>query len=223
MKRVLLACSDPSVCGPLARALTGEGYDVAVVKDGPAALEKATTDRFQIIVLDIDLDGMSGLEVSRRLRVDGHGAPVIFLGSEGRQDMVPAVLEAGGDDLLPKPFRIGELLARIAALERRGRVDATVSYGGLRMDVSARRVWIDGREVQLTAKEYELLRVLVREAGHVVSREDLLKEVWETEWWSSTKTLDMHMSWLRKKLGDSVQNPQYIRTIRGVGFRFERT
>ena len=222
MKRVLLACGDASVCSPLGRALRGEGYDVSVVADGPAALDKAATDRFQIILLDIDLPSMSGLEVCRRLRVDGHGAPVILLGTEGRQDMVPAVLESGGDDLLPKPFRIGELLARMAALLRRGGVDATVTSNGLRMDVSAHRVWVDGRELQLTAKEFELLRVLVREAGHVVSREELLKEVWSTDWWSSTKTLDMHMSWLRKKLGDSVQEPRYIRTIRGVGFRFER-
>jgi DNA-binding response OmpR family regulator len=222
MTRVLLAGGDPSVCAPLTRALTAEDYDVQVVKDGTEALDKAATGRFQVILLDMDLPSMDGLEVCRRLRVDGHAAPVVIFGTEGRQDLVPAVLESGGDDLLPKPFRIRELLARMTALLRRGGVDATVASGGLRMDVSARRAWVDGRELQLTAKEFELLRVLLREAGHVVSREDLLREVWGTDWWSSTKTLDMHMSWLRKKLGDSVANPQYIRTIRGVGFRFER-
>lgn len=223
MTRVLLGGSDTSLTAPLARALTAEDYSVAVVGDGQAALSQAATKTFRILVLDVELPEVSGLEVCRRLRLDGHNEPVVLIAPEGADDMAPSVLETGGDDLLVKPFRIVELLARMKALLRRGGVDVVVASGGLRLDVSGHRAWVDGAEVKLAAKEFELLRVLVREAGSVVSREDLLKEVWGTDWWTSTKTLDMHMSWLRKKLGDSAHNPHYIRTIRGVGFRFEHS
>lgn len=223
MTRVLLAGGDPSLSQPLARALTSEGFAVTVASDGHTALARATSSTYRLLVLDVDLPELSGLEVCRRLRLDGHDEPVVLIGPEGGEDIAPLVLETGGDDLLAKPFRIVELIARMRALLRRGGVDVVVASGGLRLDVSGHRAWMDGAEIQLTAKEFELLRVLVREAGSVVSREDLLKEVWGTDWWSSTKTLDMHMSWLRKKLGDSAQNPRYIRTIRGVGFRFERS
>jgi len=223
MTRVLLAGSDSSLTKPLARALTGEGYVVAVVSDGLTALAQAATKTHQILVLDVELPEVSGMEVCRRLRLDGHNEPVVLIAPEGAEDMAPSVLESGGDDLLTKPFRIVELLARLKALLRRGGVDVVVASGGLRLDVSGHRAWVDGAELKLAAKEFELLRVLVREAGSVVSREDLLKEVWGTDWWTSTKTLDMHMSWLRKKLGDNAQDPRYIRTIRGVGFRFERS
>lgn len=223
MTRALLGGSDTSLTAPLARALTGEGYAVAVAANGPAALDQAATKTFRILVLDVELPEVSGLEVCRRLRLDGHNEPVVLIAPEGADDMSPSVLETGGDDLLVKPFRIVELLARMRALLRRGGVDVVVASGGLRLDVSGHRAWVDGAELKLAAKEFELLRVLVREAGSVVNREDLLKEVWGTDWWTSTKTLDMHMSWLRKKLGDSASNPRYIRTIRGVGFRFEHT
>jgi DNA-binding response OmpR family regulator len=221
MTRVLLAGTDTSVTGPLARAMTAEGYQPTVVDTGPAALQRAV-DGFRILVLDVELPEISGLEVCRRLRLDGYNAPVILVAPEGADDMALTVLETGGDDVVAKPFRMGDLFARMRALLRRGGMDATVASNGLRLDVSGRRAWVDGEEVKLTAKEFELLRVLVREAGNVVSREDLLKEVWDTDWFSSTKTIDMHMSWLRRKLGDSAHDPRYIRTIRGVGFRFER-
>lgn len=223
MTRVLLAGSDSSLTRPLARALTGEGYAVAVVEDGQTALAAAATNSFRILVLDVELPGVSGLEVCRRLRLNGQDEPVVLIAPEGADDLAPSVLETGGDDLLIKPFRIVELLTRMKTLLRRGGVDVVVASGGLRLDVRGHRAWMDGAELRLAAKEFELLRVLVRETGSVVSREDLLKEVWGTDWWTSTKTLDMHISWLRKKLGDSAQNPRYIRTIRGVGFCFERS
>lgn len=221
MTRVLIAGADASVTSPLARAMTSEGYQPTVVSTGTAALQRAV-DGFRILVLDVDLPEISGLEVCRRLRLDGYNAPVIMVAPEGADDMALTVLETGGDDVVAKPFRMGDLFARMRALLRRGGMDATVASNGLRLDVSGRHAWVDGDEVKLTAKEFELLRVLVREAGNVVSREDLLKEVWETDWFSSTKTIDMHMSSLRRKLGDNPHEPRYITTIRGVGFRFER-
>jgi len=223
MTAVLLAGSDSSLTRPLARALTSEGYLVSVASDGASALAQAATKTHRILLLDVDLPEVGGLEVCRRLRLDGHNEPVVLIASEGADDMAASVLDTGGDDLLTKPFRIVEMLARMKALLRRGGVDVVVASGGLRLDVSSRRAWVDGVELKLAAKEFELLRVLVREAGSVVSRESLLKEIWGTDWWTSTKTLDMHMSWLRKKLGDNAQDPRYIRTIRGIGFRFERS
>jgi len=149
--------------------------------------------------------------------------PVLVL--TARADEVDTVvgLDAGADDYVTKPFRLAELLARVRALLRRGSIEPPATgVQDVRIDVDSRRAWIDSRELALTAKEFDLLRVLMRDAGKVVTRETLMREVWDTSWWGSTKTLDMHVSWLRRKLGDDATNPRYIATVRGVGFRFER-
>jgi DNA-binding response OmpR family regulator len=221
MTRVLLAEDDIAISDPLARALRREGYDVDVRPDGPAALETAASG-VDLVVLDLGLPGMGGLDVCRRLRSEGVGVPVLVL--TARADEVDTVvgLDAGADDYVTKPFRLAELLARIRALLRRGSADLGAAVQGVRIDVESHRAWVGEEELTLTAKEFDLLRVLLRDAGRVVTRDQLMREVWDTTWWSSTKTLDMHISWLRRKLGDEATNPQFISTVRGVGFRFER-
>ncbi len=221
MTRVLVAEDDPDISEPLVRALGREGYDVMHVTDGPDALAAALDGRSDLLVLDLGLPGMDGLDVCRRLRSAGSALPVLIL--TARTDEVDLVvgLDAGADDYVAKPFRLAELMARVRAqLRRSPGVPADVlQAGGVVVDLHAHRVEVDGREVALTPKEFDLLAVLVRHAGSVVAREDLMREVWRTEWFGATKTLDMHMSTLRRKLGAEGAR---LATVRGIGFRFEK-
>jgi len=228
VRRVLLVEDDPAISEPLARALVREGYDVDVRSDGAGALESARRGA-DLVVLDLGLPDVDGLDVARRLRADGLGVPVLVLTARADEVDLVVGLDAGADDYVTKPFRVAELLARVRALLRRGEPGVVLQAGGVRLDPSSRRAWLrsggdDGDEVELVlaAKEFDLLRVLVREAGSVVPRAAIMEEVWGSEWFGSTKTLDMHVSWLRRKLGDDVGDPRYITTVRGVGFRFER-
>jgi DNA-binding response OmpR family regulator len=221
MTSVLLAEDDPSISDPLARALRREGYDVDVSADGPGTLGRALSGGVDLIVLDLGLPELDGLEVCRRLRSEGRATPVLVL--TARADEVDTVigLDAGADDYVTKPFRLAELLARVRALLRRGSAETQVVQG-VRIDPEARRAWSGDTELELTTKEFDLLWALIRDAGKVVTREQLMRDVWGAKWWASTKTLDMHVSWLRRKLGDDAHSSRYITTVRGVGFRFER-
>jgi len=212
---VLLVEDDTGIAVPLSRALQREGHEVVVVGDGHTALARADDEEVDLLVLDLGLPGMDGLDICRRLRRVRPDVPVLML--TARTDEVDFVvgLDAGADDYVAKPFRLAELLARVRALLRRSVPDA-LEVGGVRMDVAGRRVLIDGTEVGLANKEFELLRVLLSRSGQVVSREEILRDVWKGLELKNTKTLDMHISWLRRKIGSS-----RIATVRGVGFRFD--
>jgi len=221
VNRVLIAEDDPDISEPLVRALAREGYDVTHVTDGHAALDVAMGGLTDILVLDLGLPGMDGLDVCRSLRAAGSAVPVLVLTARtGEPDLVVG-LDAGADDYVGKPFRLAELLARIRAQLRRsvGTDADVVTVGGVTIDIASHRVMAGGREASLTPKEYDLLLALMRRADSVVGRDELMREVWRTEWLGATKTLDMHISTLRRKLGDFGAK---IATVRGIGFRFEK-
>ncbi|HKJ12623.1 MAG TPA: response regulator transcription factor [Ornithinimicrobium sp.] len=220
MMRVLLAEDDETISEPLSRALRREGYSVDVAEDGRAALTSTEGEAPDLVILDIGLPYLDGLEVCRRIRQEGLTSPVLILTARGDEVDTVVGLDAGADDYVTKPFRLAELLARVRALLRRGNDQRDGGDRPITIDTKARQAFFRGQEVALTAKEFDLLRVLAREEGRVVPRETLMLEVWDS-WFGSTKTLDMHISVLRRKLGDDANNPRYIVTVRGVGFRFQ--
>jgi DNA-binding response OmpR family regulator len=222
--KVLLVEDDDAIAGPLERALAREGYDVARVANGAAALDGAA-DRADIVVLDLGLPDMDGLEVCRTLRARGSCVAVLMLTARGDELDRVVGLDVGADDYLGKPFGFAELLARMRALLRRAAVAAPMqaqasSTTGLQIDAAARRVTVGDTEVTLTPKEFELLTLLASEPGRAVTRERIMEEVWDENWFGSTKTLDMTLARLRQKLADGGVEDQIV-TIRGVGFRFE--
>jgi DNA-binding response OmpR family regulator len=221
---ILLVEDDDGIATPLAAALTGAGYDVVRARTGREALARAGQGA-EAVLLDLGLP--DGVEVARRLRSTMPGVPVLMLTARTSEADIVVGLDAGADDYVTKPFRLAELLARLRALLRRagdGRDDAQpdlVAAQDVRVDRAARRAWRGDEELELSAKEFDLLALLVANPGRVQTRERIMSEVWDTTWLGSTKTLDMHVSWLRRKLGDDAAHPRYITTVRGVGFRFE--
>jgi DNA-binding response OmpR family regulator len=215
--RVLLVEDDRDISEPLARALTREGYDVLAAFDGRVALESVLDELPDLIILDIGLPGMDGLDVCRHVREIRPQVPILMLTARDGELETVAGLDAGADDYVTKPFGLSVLLARVRAMLRRSS-PSELAAADVRIDESSRRAWRGEHELELSPKEFDLLALLVREAGHVVPRERIMDEVWDVNWFGSTKTLDMHMSWLRRKLGD----PPLIATVRRVGFRFER-
>jgi DNA-binding response OmpR family regulator len=215
---VLLAEDDEAIAAPLSRALGREGYTVTVEQTGPATLQRALDGKFDLLILDLGLPGMDGLEVCRQVRANRSEVAVLML--TARTDEVDFVvgLDAGADDYVGKPFRLAELMARVRALLRRRGAgeDVPIEVGAIRLEPAARRVLVGGTEISLANKEYELLKVLLDHAGQVVSREVILREVWGDAELRGSKTLD----WLRRKIGD--EGPvaeRRIATVRGVGFR----
>ena len=225
MARILLVDDEPLITDSLSYSLRREGYEVNAVGDGAAALEAVEEFNPDVVVLDVMLPGMSGLEVCRQLRARS-ATPVIMLTARGEEIDRVLGLEVGADDYLAKPFSFRELLARIRSILRRVDLDRQMTQlqpiilGDLSLDPVARRVMKNEQEVQLSAREFDLLSILIRSAGRALSREELLAEVWGSDWIGDPRTLDVHIRWLRIKIEDDPASPKYIQTVRGHGYRF---
>jgi two-component system, OmpR family, response regulator RegX3 len=223
-KRTILLVEDEiSITEPLAEALRSEGFETQVAGTVAEALELARNAP-DLVLLDVMLPDGSGFDVCRELRQSSR-VPIIMLTARGEEADRVVGLELGADDYVVKPFSAREVVARIRAVLRRvGETapadDGPIEIGELRLDPSRREAMHRGEVVELSRKEFDLLELLMRSAGSVVSRERLIEEVWDTNWFGSTKTLDVHVSGIRRKLGDDPSQPRYLHTVRGVGFRF---
>jgi DNA-binding response OmpR family regulator len=218
---ILIVEDDDAIASGLVRVLASQGYNARRVARGRPALE-TVGETTELVVLDLGLPDIDGIEVCRRLRAARPDLAILILSARDQELDVVAGLDAGADDYLVKPFRLSELLARVRAhLRRRAAAPddeaEPVEAAGVRVDLGARRAFLDGEELSLRPREFELLALLVAQAGRAVTRERLMREVWNTEWMGSTKTLDTHVMTLRRKLG----RPEAITTLRGVGYRFE--
>jgi two-component system, OmpR family, response regulator RegX3 len=211
---ILVVEDEDAIAEPLVDGLRREGYDVSRVATGEDALEAASTD---LVLLDLRLPDIDGLDVCRQLR-ERSRVPIIVLTARGEEADRVVGLELGADDYVVKPYGLRELIARIRAVMRRTAslgASGSLVVGELEIDERARRAVLDGTELELTPKEFDLLAALARDPGAAVSRQRLLAEVWQTSWYGSAKTIDVHVAALRRKLGD----PGWIETVRGVGFR----
>ena len=220
MALVLLVEDDSAIAEPLTRALRGERHDVEAVAEGEEGAARAMAGAHDLVILDLGLPGPDGLEVCRRIRSARPAVPILILTARAEESDAVAGLDAGADDYQTKPFRLAELMARVRALLRRS-APGVEAAGGVRIDPAARRAWVGDAELNLSPKEFELLALLVAEADQVVRRERIMAEVWDANWYGSTKTLDVHVSSLRRKLGDNLERPRLLVTVRGVGLRFE--
>ena len=228
MARVLVVEDEEDIAFPLVRTLEREGYTVTWVEDGEAALQRLQGDEEDVVILDLGLPDMDGLEVCRRARDAGYdGAIMIVTARGGELDRVVG-LDYGADDYLAKPFGLAELQARVRALLRRTGTSVVsaeeaakaANPDALRIDVAARRVYAGADEISLTGKEFEVLNILAANRDKVVSRGRLMADVWDENWYGSTKTLDVTIGRLRQKL-ESVGVTERVVAVRGVGFRLE--
>jgi DNA-binding response OmpR family regulator len=221
----MLVDDEPLITDSLTYSLRREGFEVKSVGDGAIALQEILAFDPDLVVLDIMLPGMSGLEICRRLRAQS-AIPVIMLTARGEEIDRVLGLEVGADDYLPKPFSFRELLARIRSILRRVELDRQIAQtqsivlGNLTLDPVARRAFKEEQEVQLSAREFDLLSILMKNAGRALSREELLAEVWGSDWIGDQRTLDVHVRWLRLKIEEDPASPKYIQTVRGHGYRF---
>lgn len=218
--RILVVEDEPSIAEPFAEGLAREGFDPVVAGTAEEALRLARETDPDVVLLDLRLPDGDGRDVCRALRRES-SVPILMVTARGTETDRILGLELGADDYIVKPFSVAEVAARIRAVLRRTSpaVPAHIVVGDLDIDTGARRVFLDGREIELTRKEFDLLSRLARDAGQVVTRETLMADVWDTNWFGSTKTLDVHVGWLRSKLGDDPAAPRFLHTVRGVGFR----
>jgi DNA-binding response OmpR family regulator len=226
-ERILVIEDDPSILRGLQLNLGMEGYAVRSATDGEAGLALARAERFDLLVVDLMLPRLSGLEVIRELRRDDPDLPVLILSAKGQETDKVAGLQLGADDYMVKPFSLKELLARIGALLRRRRVrgetgpSRTVKRAGpVELDLAARRAVVAGRTLELTTREFDLLAFFVANPERVHSREQLMEAVWGSRYFGTARTVDNFVARLRAHIGDDAEAPRHLETVRGVGYRF---
>jgi two-component system response regulator RegX3 len=223
--RILVVEDEQSFSDPLSYLLRKEGYEVAIAEDGPTALEEFDRVGADLVLLDLMLPGLSGTEVCRQLRTRST-VPVIMLTAKDSEIDKVVGLEIGADDYVTKPYSSRELLARVKAVLRRGQesdelAPATLEAGPVRMDVDRHVVTVAGSHVSLPLKEFELLELLLRNAGRVLTRHQLIDRVWGSDYVGDTKTLDVHVKRLRSKVESDPGTPRHLVTVRGLGYKFE--
>jgi DNA-binding response OmpR family regulator len=228
LNRLLLVEDDQAIARPLLRALEREGFAVEHVEAGEPAIARVGAGGIDLVVLDLTLPDIDGLDVCRQIRSSHPALPILMLTARREEVDVVVGLDAGADDYVAKPFRVAELVARLRArLRVASDADAVagdadvVTAGDVRIDRAAHRAFLGEAELELTPKEFDLLSLLVGEVGRTVTRTRIMRDVWDEHWWGSTRTLDMHVSALRRKLGDNPADPWRLVTVRGVGFRLE--
>jgi len=223
---ILLVEDDELIAEPLIFGLQNEGFQVLHSINGEAGLDVARQARPDLVLLDVMLPGMDGYAVCRALRQEST-VPILMITARGQEMERVMGLELGADDYIVKPFSFRELLARVRAALRRRQLDRGTEpalnrlvAGDLVLDQTARKAWRGGRPVDLTQREFDLLRTLMEHSGEALQRQDLLDEVWGVEWIGDVRTLDVHIRWLREKVEDDPSTPRYIQTVRGYGYRF---
>jgi two-component system, OmpR family, response regulator RegX3 len=222
-RRVLVIEDEESISGPLSEALKREGFSVEVAATGEGGIDAASRRPPDIVLLDLMLPDLDGKDVCRSIRSES-SVPIIMLTARGLETDRVVGLELGADDYVVKPFGVAELVARMRAVMRRSAGTPAeprdeIVIGEVRLDPRTWEVTKRDEPVELTRREFELLRILMENSGSVITRERLMEEVWDPNWFGPTKTLDVHISTLRRKLGDDPNDPKYIHTVRGVGFR----
>ena len=226
--QILIVEDESTISEPLAKLLAREGFNATVAGTVADALAKFATDKPDLILLDLNLPDGDGRDVAREIRRSS-GVPIIMLTARGTETDRIVGLEIGADDYVVKPFSSAEVIARIRAVLRRSEahddqldqdLGQPVVVEEMRIDPGTRRAFLGEQELDLSLKDFDLLYELARNAGTVVSRDQLMTRVWDENWFGSTKTLDVHIGWLRRKLGDDANKPHWIETVRGIGFRF---
>jgi two-component system alkaline phosphatase synthesis response regulator PhoP len=224
VKRLLLVEDEPGLVMTLTDRLSGEGYSVEHSQDGESGLERAASEAFDLVLLDVMLPRLNGFDLLRDLRKRGVETPVIMLTARGQVVDKIVGLKLGADDYVTKPFDMSELLARIEAKLRRGapplRHADEERFGDFRVDFRRAEVTRSGQPVEVSAREFRLLRYFLEHRGATLSREELLNEVWGYHAMPSTRTVDVHVAWLRQKIEPNPRHPQYILTVHGMGYKF---
>lgn len=231
-KRILIIDDEPMIVESVSYNLKQEGYEVLSANNGEAGLKLVEAEKLDLILLDLMLPGMNGLEICRSIRQSSEMPIIILTAKEGEIDRVLG-LELGADDYVTKPFSMRELMARIRTVLKRYQVMnsggsekseplSLFNFGDLTIDFPGHEVTVKGKPANLSGKEFELLKILIHHSGQVLSREQLLNQVWGSDFYGGDRTVDVHIRWLREKIEDDPGDPKYILTVRGVGYKFNR-